>query len=99
MKGDVIMARIKIEDLPTDTNISKEEMRKVLGGMLRTPASTGLVGNLPNTQELQGDDLVAGLQPNGMDPAESQQISEIIFQGGGGGTSDLPIKKQTNRLT
>ena len=28
------MARIKIKDLPKETKVSKEEMRKVLGGIL-----------------------------------------------------------------
>jgi len=32
-KGDFIMARTRIENLPKDLTISKEEMRKVLGGI------------------------------------------------------------------
>lgn len=31
------MGRIKIDDLPEEQKISKEEMRKVLGGTLPTP--------------------------------------------------------------
>ena len=31
------MGRIKIEDLPKDVEISKEEMRKVIGGSLPVP--------------------------------------------------------------
>ena len=38
------MARIKIEDLPKDMKISKEEMKKVVGGALIT--NTGIEGGL-----------------------------------------------------
>ena len=43
------MARINIEDLPKDIEISREEMRKVLGGMLRQGASTELASGLSGT--------------------------------------------------
>ncbi len=36
-KGGVFMAEMKIEDLPRDQKISKEEMRRVLGGSMPVP--------------------------------------------------------------
>lgn len=36
------MGRIKIEDLPEDQEISKEEMRKVLGGNIRNEVDPDL---------------------------------------------------------
>ena len=34
------MARIKIKDLPKDSKVSKEEMKKVFGGLLTQPSFT-----------------------------------------------------------
>jgi hypothetical protein len=34
---EVIMGRIKIEDLPKDSKISKEEMQRIIGGSLPIP--------------------------------------------------------------
>jgi hypothetical protein len=36
------MARIKIKDLPKDRKITKEEMKKVFGGLLLKPSSPTL---------------------------------------------------------
>ena len=47
------MARVKIKDLPKDTKISKEEMRKVMGGTLPIP--------LPRLSYLQSPPLQAQL--------------------------------------
>ncbi len=45
------MARIKIEDLPKDMKISKEEMKKVVGGALIT--YTGIESDLTQTSPTQ----------------------------------------------
>ena len=38
-----IMARIKIKDLPNDQKISKEEMKKILGGATNRPKEPKMV--------------------------------------------------------
>ena len=44
------MARIKIEDLPKDMKISKEEMKNVVGGALSTGIQSGLRVSLDQTR-------------------------------------------------
>ncbi len=45
------MARIKIEDLPKDMKISKNDMRKITGGALIT--KTGIESSLTQTSSTQ----------------------------------------------
>ena len=41
------MARIKIQDLPTDMKVSKDQMKKVVGGVEPTTFPVIPTGNLP----------------------------------------------------
>jgi hypothetical protein len=41
-KEDTTMARIKIKDLPRDKKITKEEMKKVMGGFNPQPEPPGI---------------------------------------------------------
>jgi hypothetical protein len=42
------MARIKVKDLPKDTKISKDEMKRVKGGLLTTSILFGKVESAPD---------------------------------------------------
>ena len=56
------MARIKINDLPKDMKISKEDMRKITGGALSTGIQSGLRVSLTQTSDLAaGSRAISGI--------------------------------------
>lgn len=65
------MARIKIEDIPRDREISDEEMKQARGGILATHWRGGIFGthwDLPMPKVIPTDTLTCPPEGNAFDP-------------------------------